>query len=101
MEYRLEIFSEAEEAINEEVGKLERNRAGRGSDLLVAIDDALDFIIQFPRGSAIRYKTFRAKAINGFPYLLIYEVVESEHSDFHLIAIADFVHQSSNWLPGN
>lgn len=99
MGYSLEIFPEAELAINETVKKLEQGKAGRGSDLLVSISDAFEFIMKYPKGSEVRYRSFRAKPILGFPYLLIYEIIEPENSEIKIIAIEDFVHQSSNWLP--
>ena len=99
MAYKLEIFPEAEQAMNKAIKRLEEGKAGRGSDLLVSISDALEFIEQFPKGSEVRYKAFRAKPLLGFPYLLIYEIIDIEESDEQLIAIEDFVHQSSNWLP--
>ncbi|MEM6800359.1 MAG: type II toxin-antitoxin system RelE/ParE family toxin [Bacteroidota bacterium] len=98
MEYSLEIFPEAEAAMNEAVVKLEKGKAGRGSDLLVAISEALEFIAKFPKGSEVRYRSFRVKPIKGFSYLLIYEIIDIGNTDQKLIAIEDFVHQSSNWL---
>lgn len=99
MDYSLEIFPEAEKAMNEAFVRLEKGKAGRGSDLLVAISDALEFIKSYPKGSEVRYRSFRAKSVKGFPYLLIYEIINLENTDRELIAIEDFVHQSSNWLP--
>ena len=100
MEYRLEVFPEAEEAINEAVASLEKRSSGRGSDLLVAISEAIDVIVEFPKGSEKRYRSFRAKHLKNFPYLLIYEIIEEKDSTSNLIAVEDFVHQSSDWLPG-
>ena len=58
-----------------------------GDRLLLSIDEALEIIIDYPYGFPIRRKDYHECLIDGFPYLIIYRVVDRKiivHQLFHI-----------------
>ena len=72
----------------------EEQRSGLGDEFLVAVEDCLERIKQFPESFAIVKKDLRVSLVSRFPYLVVYRLTPNR------IRVAAVVHGSRhprNW----
>lgn len=78
MTYRLSIRDEAAQQMVETFLWYESRRSGLGEAFFSSLDSVYHTICSHPEAFQKRYKNFRAATLNGFPYIVFYEINDAD-----------------------
>ncbi len=72
MRTRIVVRALADAQFAEAHNRLNLSRRGRGDEFLLAVDERLEVLANFPFSCEIDFDDVRKAQIKGFPYLLLY-----------------------------
>ena len=91
---RIVVRALADAQFAEAHNRLNLSRRGRGDDFLLAVDDRLEVLANFPYSCEIDFDDVRKAQVKGFPYLLLY-ILRDFADELRLIVLA-CVHERSD-----
>lgn len=94
MKPRLIFRPEARAKIVEAFNQFNLSTSPRGESFLVTVDEALEFVEEFPFACPLSFDQVRRKNLSRFPYALLYTVRDGEEE--RLITIIGCIHERSD-----
>lgn len=82
MNARIELHPEAIEELEESYQWYENRLEGLGNRFIASINKRLNEIAEHPERYAKKKRNYREVMIEGFPYMVIYEVLQKEQIVF-------------------
>jgi toxin ParE1/3/4 len=92
MSYRVSIAPNAQEDIIESITWYNQEKPKLGFDFFDELSEALGTLEQNPKLFAVRFKAVRAIPLKRFPFLIYYEILDSENR----VIVLGALHTSRN-----